>query len=120
MAGVGPESSTAVGRKAKTVSLRVLTEAEEEVFSAACWYDDQLPGLGGDFLDAYEAALKRIEDCPTQFARLETTPPDVDIRRCILRRFPYLIIFELLAHETVVLAVAHASRRPDYWRGRGP
>ncbi len=35
--------------------------------------------------------------------------------------FPYILVFrELDAEVVMVLAVAHTSRRPDYWRGRKP
>ncbi len=87
---------------------------------AAIWYEDQHDGLGADFLAEYEFALDIIEHAPLQFPRLETMPSTVNIRRCTLQRFPYILIFESSPQETVVLAVAHTSRRPNYWSGRRP
>lgn len=39
-------------------------------------------------------------------------------RRFPLRRFPYSIIYQLKPDEIRVIALAHQSRRPGYWRGR--
>jgi toxin ParE1/3/4 len=40
------------------------------------------------------------------------------IRRCYMKRFPFSIIYTVLEDQIYVLAVAHNSRRPNYWRGR--
>lgn len=99
------------------MKLRILSEAEEEAHASAIWYDEQLVGLGDDFLDELSAALQKIEENPNRFPRLETAKSK-QIRRCCLARFPYLIIFEILDAEIVVLAVAHSQRRPNHWRKR--
>lgn len=99
------------------MKLRVLSTAEAEATEAACWYDDQSIGLGELFLAEYAAALSAVEFDPLQFGLLETEPAG-RFRRCILRRFPYAVIFEILPNEVLVLAVAHSSRRPGYWRDR--
>lgn len=41
-------------------------------------------------------------------------------RRHVMRRFPYSLIYAVLADEIRILAVAHHSRRPGYWRDRSP
>ena len=97
--------------------LRVLSIAEAEATEAASWYDDQSIGLGELFLAEYAAALSAVEVAPLRFGLLETEPAG-RFRRCILRRFPYAVIFEVLSEEILVLAVAHTSRQPGYWRDR--
>ena len=99
------------------MKLRILREAEEEARASAIWYDEQWVGLGYDFLDELSAALKQIEEDPGRFLILETIASK-QIRRRRLTRFPFVIIFEILETEIVVLAVAHAKRRPNYWRKR--
>ncbi len=100
------------------MKLRILSEAEEEARASAIWYDEQLEGLGDGFLDELSEAFKQVEDDPNRFAILETMPSSKQVRRCRLARFPYVIIFEILESEIVVLAIAHAKRRPNYWRKR--
>jgi len=46
---------------------------------------------------------------------METLPDDEPYRRVLLRTFRYADIFEILADEILVVAVAHTSRRPNYW-----
>lgn len=45
-------------------------------------------------------------------------PVGPDMRRCLLTRFPYLVIYALLPGELLVLAVGHQHRKPGYWRER--
>lgn len=97
------------------MNLHVLEQAEWEARDAACWYEDRQQGLGDAFLDEYVASLEKIQQDPELFARLETVDSSRNIRRRIMRRFPYMVVFEILAGELMVLAVSHASRRPDYW-----
>lgn len=91
-------------------------EAQQELDSAALWYDAQRPGLGEEFLDAISATFIRILDSPASFP----TWPNVGsaptpIRRALAERFPYAIAFESSADRVAILAVAHAKRRPLYW-----
>ena len=66
-------------------------------------------------LDEYQAALERIEVQPAGCGPLETFAGSREIRRLLLRRFPYMVIYEVFPDEVMVLAVAHVSRRPHYW-----
>ncbi len=98
--------------------LRVLEQAEWEALDAAEWYEERLEGLGTAFLDEYQAGLQSIEAHPNRFSRLETVIGSREIRRLQLRRFPYLLVYEILTTEAMVLAVAHVCRRPNYWIAR--
>jgi plasmid stabilization system protein ParE len=55
---------------------------------------------------------------PASFPRLLDMPPDLEIRRTLLPRFPYAVVFIELGGEVRVLAVAHAKRQPGYWLDR--
>jgi hypothetical protein len=94
--------------------LRVLSIAESEATRAACWYDDQSLGLGDDFLTEYANRLQQIEETPKRFSFYEAIESAYEIRRAVLSRFPYAVIYQLLGSETVVLAVMHLSRHPNY------
>ena len=71
-----------------------------------------------EFLAAVDTALQRIGDDPLQFPVLETLPDEPSVRRFLLKRFPYTIIYEVVSPEIQVLAVAHVRRRPQYWKKR--
>jgi hypothetical protein len=97
------------------MKVRLLAEADAEAKEAACWYDDHQAGLGDEFLEALAKRLAEIEERPDRFPQLETVRTNRNIRRAILRRFPYSVVYEILADEVMVLAVAHTRRRPKYW-----
>jgi plasmid stabilization system protein ParE len=97
---------------------RLIPEADAEIDAAARWYQEQVKGLGEQFLDELVDSLHAIEKHPRRYAPYPRAPKDRDVRRCLLRRFPYLIIYEVRHADVLVLAVAHAKRRPNYWRDR--
>ncbi len=100
------------------MNLAVLPVAELEGIEAAIWYDDRRPGLGDEFLDELTHVLERIQAAPVSFAALEHYSGQHDIRRCLLKRFPYAVIFRRRLEEVLIVAVGHVRRRPLYWLDR--
>ena len=98
--------------------LRILEEAAEEAIEAAAWYERERPGLGVEFDHAVNAALDLLEDDIVPLTSVTGVPGDKDVKRLLLRRFPYDIIVREHPGEIVIIAIAHQSRRPGYWRGR--
>jgi toxin ParE1/3/4 len=93
-------------------------EAVVELAEAASWYESRQPGLAIRFLQEIDQARHTIQSRPLSFPRLANTPVDLEIRRVLLPRFPYALVFFELQTEIRVLAVAHAKRHPDYWLNR--
>jgi plasmid stabilization system protein ParE len=98
--------------------VRLSPEAIDEVVEAAAWYRARRPGLESEFLAEVDRVLPLIGDSPAAFPRLLDVPEDLVIRRALLPRFPYALIFMDLVEHVRVLAVAHAKRRPGYWLDR--
>ena len=95
------------------MTIRFLSISQRELDDAVAWYDGQAEGLGMEFLDELDRAVRRIAAYP--FSGMEIDP---GLRRCLLARFPYAIIYGIRAKTIVVLAVAHLHRKPRYWQGR--
>lgn len=95
--------------------LRILQVAELE---AAIWYETQRQQLGDEFLVELDAAIKRIHNEPGSFAALESYSGPGDVRRCLLKRFPYVVVFLNRPEEVLVVAISHVRRRPFYWLER--
>ena len=81
------------------MTLRLLDEAKAELNDSAQWYEERRPGLGVEFIDAVERALTQIEEHPHRFMKLDTKFKDREVRRCVLKRFPYLIAYEVTTTE---------------------
>jgi hypothetical protein len=93
-------------------------EALDELAEAAAWYLSHRPGLDVDFLAEVERVLPLIERTPKRFPSLTGLPRDLKVRRALLPRFPYAVIFMEISKEIRILAVAHAKREPGYWLDR--
>lgn len=93
--------------------VRLLLPAELELVGAAKYYESQAPGLGGAFLDKIDSAIRDIETNPERWPVIRN-----NIRRRLVHRFPYAVLYLANAEEIVVLAIAHLQRRPDYWVNR--
>src|SRR5262245_51185894 len=93
-------------------------EAVEELESAAQWYEARREDLGIDFVRDVREALLRIASRPHTWPAAPNVPEHLHVRRFVLRRFPYAVVFADLANEIRVLAIAHTSREPGFWRGR--
>jgi plasmid stabilization system protein ParE len=80
-----------------------LADAEQ----ARDWYERRELGLGSDFLDALEGTILEIAES-TEFYRFIRKP----YRRSLMRRFPFLVVFEERDKCVWILAVFHTSRNP--------
>ncbi len=88
--------------------------AAREYRSARKWYADRTAEAADNFRIAVDRAVSRIS---SQSESLPKLGPVYRFAR--VRRFPYVLIFRERSPESVmVMAVAHTSRRPGYWRGR--
>ncbi len=90
--------------------------ASEEYVAAAAWYEGRRAGLGADFVTAVDAAMARI--VPLEQHSTTATRRGVRTARIKVRRFPYRLVVVELPDVILVVAVAHTSRRPNYWADR--
>lgn len=95
------------------MQIRFRPQARQEVLDAADWYRQRMPGLDREFLIEVDVAVKAAASRPLAFPAVEGS-----IRRVLVKRFPYTLVFDLLDDELVVLAVFHRRRQPVSWRLR--
>lgn len=75
------------------------------------WYEDQQQGLALEFHDAVQTVIDSICVSPQQGARMGRTK----YRYRLLGRFPFVIYYNELPDSIEIVAVAHGSRKPNYW-----
>lgn len=80
---------------------------------AAGFYEDRVPRLGRDFLAEIERCFDLISAMPEAGQLIYGT-----FRRRLVMRFPYSVVYEILPDAILVVAIAHQSQRPGYWRQR--
>lgn len=81
--------------------------ARREMDEAISWYEVQRAGLGVELAVEVDTFLQRIAETPEQFPQIRG-----EIRRAVLRRFPYTLHFLTEPDQIVILAVFHVRRNP--------
>jgi toxin ParE1/3/4 len=87
--------------------------ARRDVEDAALWYEERRVGLGTQFRDEVEAAVRLAAEQPLRFPRKHK-----QVRAVRIRRFPYSVFFIPEPSRIVVLAVFHVRRDPVNWQSR--
>lgn len=93
--------------------IRIHSQAQQEINEAFEWYFKRSPKAAEAFLSEIGASLAQIA------AHLQLYPVYTkNTRKRVLEKFPYSVIFQEKDEVIFVVAVAHAKRRPGYWRVR--
>ena len=87
--------------------------ARAELIDAQDWYEGEATGLGRHFRGAIDVLTGRLSTNPQQFPIVFK-----NVRRALLRRFPYALFFVLAGDTLLVMACFHASRDPLQWQKR--
>lgn len=95
------------------MKIEFLAIAQTELDEAYQWYETQQKTLGLQFLNEIDASLRRIAAYPESFIKIND-----GIRRCLVKRFPYGILYGIDVDKIIVVAIAHLHRKPDYWLAR--
>lgn len=101
-----------------TLQVRFDPAAVGEARAARDWYNDASPGLGADFIDELWRTIEQVRRWPALAPRLALEGVSDEMRRAPLRGFPFGVIYVVFGDVLWVVAVAHAWRRPGYWRSR--
>jgi plasmid stabilization system protein ParE len=95
------------------LKVSLLIPAQQELDEAFAWYESQAVGLGYGFLDEFNQAVRLVATFPSLYQ-----PINPGIRRCLLNRFPYGLVYGVDDEMIVIVAVAHVRRQPNYWFDR--
>jgi len=88
-------------------------EALAEYADAALYYEERTARLGAGFTVEVESAIQSILQAPDRWRCIEE-----DVRRYLVRRFPYGILYTIEQDYVLILGLMHLSREPGYWRHR--
>jgi plasmid stabilization system protein ParE len=87
--------------------------ARLEMDDATAYYETAFEGLGSAFKSEVRKAALRIAKYPHAWAVVSG-----DVRKCLLHKFPYSLLYAIEADHIFIIAIAHHHRRPTYWVGR--
>lgn len=95
------------------MKVRLISPANLELGEAVRYYDRQFPGLGYRFFQEISASIERIRLMPEAWAMAGKRT-----RRCLLKGFPYALLYVKEEKEILITAVAHLHRNPEYYKDR--
>jgi toxin ParE1/3/4 len=101
-----------------TKPVRPNTDAEGEFQHYIVGYETETAGLGVRLWAEIEAAISLIAEHPSIGQAVPRVPGREKMRRVPLRHFPFLLVYREHPDHLEIVALAHMSRRPRYWRGR--
>ena len=92
---------------------RLTPEADFDAQHAIQWYDERDHELGDDFLQKVNECITSVEKNPEKYPIVHRK-----IRRALIKRFPYEILFEIENDEIIIYAIYHCARDPEVWKRR--
>ena len=92
---------------------RFIAPARREFLAEIAYYNGKEPGLGARFAAAVEDATARAVAFP-----LTGSPASKNTRRVFIKDFPFALVYRPDENGITIFALAHHSRRPDYWQPR--
>nr|AMP54340.1 plasmid stabilization system protein [uncultured bacterium] len=95
------------------MKIKFHSEASKEFFEAVEYYEEQVVGLGYNFIDEVEKVLDVIEQQPASGTKITKTE-----RRFLVSRFPFGIIYSIEEDQITIFAVMNLRRKPGYWESR--
>ncbi|WP_149752993.1 type II toxin-antitoxin system RelE/ParE family toxin [Rubripirellula obstinata] len=95
------------------MSAELHPDAIAELDLSADWYAERSPTASRNFLVAVDVAIATIVSDPNRFAYIDDRH-----QSCAVRKFPFQVVFRQAAGRILVIAIAHAKRRPGYWMSR--
>jgi toxin ParE1/3/4 len=92
---------------------RFIAPARREFLAEVAYYNGKEPGLGARFATAVEEATTRAVAFP-----LTGSPASKNTPQVFVKDFPFALVYRPDENGIVIFALAHHSRRPEYWQPR--
>lgn len=96
------------------MKVEFLKLAQQELDDAFEYYEYQQTDLGYRFVEEVYNALDLIKTYPLGWSLVSK-----HTRRCLLKTFPYGVIYQKRENSILVVAIANLYREPNYWVNRG-
>jgi toxin ParE1/3/4 len=91
----------------------VREEAQREVQEAFEYYEEKSKGLGFEYMRSLDAAIQLIKRNPDSYQKIHN-----EIRRVLLRKFPYAVFYLAKGTKVIIIAVFHQRRSETGWLKR--
>lgn len=93
--------------------IRFTPEADAELTEARHWYSHHRQDLDLEFMQCIDDVLAQVVSNPRFFPVVYR-----NLRRAVVRRFPFAVFYEITANGIQIVAVFHSRRNPEVWKSR--
>jgi len=98
--------------------VKIGKDAALEFEEAAAWYENEQRGLGARFVAAFEHAIQILAEANPPLTPVGGNAGKKGAQKLILHKFPFSVMVYEVKDSIIVIALAHHSRRPGYWKSR--
>ena len=95
------------------MNVLLIPPSDKELEETIGYYNDQMPGLGEQFYDAFQSTVNYINIAPEAWRKV-----GCNTRRINIKRFPHLILYVLDGEDILITCIAHQHRNPTYYSNR--
>ena len=95
------------------MNIILIPPSNKELEEAIGYYNDQMPGLGEQFYNAFLSSVDYISIAPDAWGKVAK-----NTRRINIKRFPYLILYVFDGNDILITCIAHQHRNPTYYSNR--
>jgi len=88
-------------------------QARIEIVDSTVFYEKRISNLGEKFVNEIEHTIQIITQWPEIGNKIDNV-----FRKIVLNKFPYSLIYTIETDRILVVATAHHSKKPGYWRNR--
>ena len=100
------------------MKVRLSDSSKQDVAFQAEWYDLPRPNLGDAFAASVLDFTVTLTQFPRLYGRVSNLPKGREVREGMLQGFPFVVVYEILATEIVIVDVSHAKMKRRPWRKR--
>ncbi|MDF1882109.1 type II toxin-antitoxin system RelE/ParE family toxin [Sulfurimonas sp. MAG313] len=92
------------------MKIEFLPPAQQELDEAFTFYEYQQKGLGKRFVKELKFSIYRIKEFPLAWQNITKST-----RRCLVKNFPYGVVYQLEKEKIIIVAIANLHRKPNYF-----
>ena len=102
------------------MKVRIGKDAALELEEAAVWYEKEQRGLGVRLISSFENAIELLSESNPPLTPVQGAAGRKGAKKLMLHQFPFSLIIYNIEQTRIVVALAHHSRKPGYWKSRVP
>jgi toxin ParE1/3/4 len=99
--------------KGKSYNIEISDEAENDFDNSYEYYYYDSPKVADAFFLRINSSLETIKKTPLSFPEIYKS-----LRKFTVKKFPFVIYYQVVDYTIIVISIFHTSRNPNIWTER--